>query len=1432
MEECNNDLACVWSQDITGATTVQKCQPSICGRLRAVTTCNNFVVNDTRMSVNPEKYNPCFMVQELNPAICRQQRCPEMNAATCQATAQQHVCDYVAERMGPRCRDLKCQYTTSEQCEMNAECYFNNYDNFCTARVPDCVLSGFSDWAPCSSSCGPSTTYKQRSILQFPTKSGMSCEDIARAEGTNCKSGGKPITGCDTDAVPKDTNITVTRSCAAQYNSWVPPFPGSEASKTNWPGNCSSYCSIKTRDQCLDDNSCRWIGATCQVTPFMGCVAYTTQAECDASDMCAFDSTIGICNPQVKACPYDNQKDCNALSTCAWRTGDTSNAYATAARLPVKLVSPGQTEIYPFMDLWVASSDKIHGATVTIETNYQRGKDLLDFNYGKTIHMDWYEESGTLRLYGEATVTEYSAALRFVMFTTTSTRVVARRVSWSFGNNTMYSSSTGHYYRMVSQLGASWSYAKHWCSQRSFSGLAGYLATITSAAENEFVTLKVEGHGWIGGEETGKSLWKYSSGPEAADTFWQGGSATLGGIRIGNLYSNWSPPNNTNFNGEPIINVGSGGTTGLNRAFLAESGYWESRLQDALNVVGFVCEFGGLSTDATPPYTLGAAVVIGTAGCVPQMCIWHTTALACSMDVECMWSNGQCVSGCSSRSTSTECSESSLCKWDTDVLPATCDINVCTPLSMAACTADTRCQWNSDTGVCVYRTGCERFERLECISQATCSWSGISCKTRTCDSYTNLKDCRSSALCTWDTDKLVCKNAYCMYGSKAQCDLDKVHCIWNDADSVSMGFIPGGTTILPFSSGVEAPADITTRIDGMTVIISEGYQKGLDFLSVNVEDNVEQNYLITFDADNGVLLLKVNSGVQINALTGFNFLKKYVRFSTESSNPIRRRISYALALYSFYSPDASLYFRWEYKARSTTFSDASSVCTSASLFGMPGALAAIQYEGDNILFASLQASGWIAATGNAQSKWSWSTPRGSIPFWTGKGALGVPLTNVNGSLFARWGNGEPAIASAYGFFQSSGQWKAIADNASPAPVGVLCQYGHSQMTTVAISGYRNVVPAGCFIAPCLTLTESECKTDPTCTWATTTSGSTCVRETTCSSSTKPASCKMMELCYWDYSLGACISQKPTICSVKRTSATCATLSQCEWNNLIVPRTSSTVLGACVFKGCAMYPASSTCSADPLCQWYPTAGPCVARLCGYQTEDSCWRDNLCVWKRESAFQGCTKSPCISAASSIECNAVESCAWGSTDPQCLYTRCAVTEKYKCLNDTACVFVNSTCQRPVCDVYVGQAECKANPLCYFSIADKKCLPQQCISHTTFADCEKGEKVLSKKACIWVSAENRCRQPTYAEQHAPTNSGPVCEKEKNPNMWWLWLFLVVILILLGAIVHRLYLAYSKGRSFFEPTKKNYIYNPHQMYAKDLFEEAKIIGQETNVVK
>ncbi len=106
--------------------------------------------------------------------------------------------------------------------------------------------------------------------------------------------------------------------------------------------------------------------------------------------------------------------------------------------------------------------------------------------------------------------------------------------------------NNGHAYKVVaaSGPGIEWADAKDAAESQTFGGVNGYLATITSAEEHNFVLTRINQNGWIGANDSaGGEQWRWMTGPETGTAFWTG-TYNSGPVATG--FSNWATnePNN------------------------------------------------------------------------------------------------------------------------------------------------------------------------------------------------------------------------------------------------------------------------------------------------------------------------------------------------------------------------------------------------------------------------------------------------------------------------------------------------------------------------------------------------------------------------------------------------------------------------------------------------------------------------------------------------------------------------------------------------------------------------------------------------------------------------------------------------------------------------------------------------------------------------
>jgi len=219
---------------------------------------------------------------------------------------------------------------------------------------------------------------------------------------------------------------------------------------------------------------------------------------------------------------------------------------ATYCSQPV-ILAPGFT-----MD----ASFAITGMKVSISLGYHPGEDelLLAGNTGPVTGY-WSDAQGFLTLSGSSDINEYILAMRKVQYRNKSALPShgVRTITFSL-DDADYLPETKHFYKFINTMGISWitSKAEAQSAAMSYHGLQGYLATITSEAENAFIKLKTKGVGWIGASDQAlEGEWRWVTGPEGLEDsgqgrlFWKGSGyqaksnpAVYGPVN-GN-YQNWN----------------------------------------------------------------------------------------------------------------------------------------------------------------------------------------------------------------------------------------------------------------------------------------------------------------------------------------------------------------------------------------------------------------------------------------------------------------------------------------------------------------------------------------------------------------------------------------------------------------------------------------------------------------------------------------------------------------------------------------------------------------------------------------------------------------------------------------------------------------------------------------------------------------------------
>ena len=255
------------------------------------------------------------------------------------------------------------------------------------------------------------------------------------------------------------------------------------------------------------------------------------------------------------------------------------------------------------------ATQNINGANIVISDNFQSG-DVISFASALPtgITSSYNSGSGVMTVTGTMTPAQFQSVLQSIQFNTTSNVNNANRtISVTAGS--AVANTNGHYYEYVPGS-LSWTAAKAAASQRTLNGLQGYLATVTSASENDFIESKVAANAWMGGSDdyaqinaakgftayanqtSAEGNWHWVTGPEAGQVISTGNSP---GVTVPTgSYAKWQ-------SGEPndYPNASTVGEENYLHIYSSSQGRWNDFPNTVGSGLGYVVEYGGLASDLT-----------------------------------------------------------------------------------------------------------------------------------------------------------------------------------------------------------------------------------------------------------------------------------------------------------------------------------------------------------------------------------------------------------------------------------------------------------------------------------------------------------------------------------------------------------------------------------------------------------------------------------------------------------------------------------------------------------------------------------------------------------------------------------------------------------------------------------------------------------------
>lgn len=268
---------------------------------------------------------------------------------------------------------------------------------------------------------------------------------------------------------------------------------------------------------------------------------------------------------------------------------------------------------------------------IQVSNGYVNGEDLLTLTGSHpNITASWDVVQGELTLQGPATYTEFEAAVLATEFSSSSPNPSGNRQFSITVGEANFLPATQHYYEFVSDLGITWTAAEVAASNRTYFGLQGYLATLTSLEEAQFSGSQSQGTGWIGASDAAtEDDWRWVTGPEAGTPFWSGRANGTTVAPTNFAFWNGGEPNQSgNEDYAHITDPGvvRGGASVGSWNDLSNTGAGSGAYQPQ----GYVVEYGGMPGD--PVLNISATTSISVDNEAPT---WVTSSGSLDENYEC-----------------------------------------------------------------------------------------------------------------------------------------------------------------------------------------------------------------------------------------------------------------------------------------------------------------------------------------------------------------------------------------------------------------------------------------------------------------------------------------------------------------------------------------------------------------------------------------------------------------------------------------------------------------------------------------------------------------------------------------------------------------------------------------------------------------------------
>ncbi len=263
-------------------------------------------------------------------------------------------------------------------------------------------------------------------------------------------------------------------------------------------------------------------------------------------------------------------------------------------------LSGGCQPIAQAVTITASAGSTLDGVNIYIYTGYNPNQDSLTFTPMFGITGSWSSATGVLTLSGVATTAQYELAIKSICYCGKNSSLISgpRTIFYVLGK-LLYNPTNNHYYQKVTlPSDITWHDAAAASSASNYLGMQGYLITITSVQENNFISQLVNSNTWIGAtDELVEGEWRWVTGCEGLEnggtgryfsdqqSFNCGASGFGTGSSVGGNFVNWTTgePNGCNNGAESY-------------AHLFSLGQWNDYV-DSGYVHSYIIEYGCMPND-------------------------------------------------------------------------------------------------------------------------------------------------------------------------------------------------------------------------------------------------------------------------------------------------------------------------------------------------------------------------------------------------------------------------------------------------------------------------------------------------------------------------------------------------------------------------------------------------------------------------------------------------------------------------------------------------------------------------------------------------------------------------------------------------------------------------------------------------------------------